>query len=135
MKLVVDANILFSLSKETSSASEIVKRFNLKLFAPSFALEELSKYKDELEKKSKKDFKTIISSLKEKINFIEEPEYSGFLNEPKINISDPKDITYLALALKIKSPIWSNDNHLKEQSLITVFTTSEIIELLSESID
>ena len=132
MKLVVDANILFSLSKESSSASSISQKFNLKLFAPKFALVELFKYKEEVVKKSKRDFNLIISDLKEKVSFIDESEYSKFLSEPQIKISDPKDITYLALALKIKSPIWSNDQHLKQQSSITVFTTSELIEILGE---
>ena len=132
MKLVVDANILFSLSKESSSAYLILQKFNFKLSAPKFALLELSKYKEELIKKSKKDFDLIISDLKEKVNFIEESEYSEFLSEPQIKISDPKNITYLALALKLKSPIWSNDPHLKQQSFIVVFTTSELIEILGE---
>jgi predicted nucleic acid-binding protein len=132
MKLVVDANILFSLSKESSSASLISQKFNLKLFAPKFALLELSKYQEELSKKSKKDFTSIICGLKQKISFIDESEYSEFLSDSKIKVSDPKDITYLALALKIKSPIWSNDQHLKQQSSITVFTTSELVEILDE---
>jgi len=132
MKIVVDANILFSLSKESSSAYSISEKFNLKLFAPKFALLELSKYKEELIKKSKRDFESIISDLKKIVNFIDESEYFDFLSEPRIKVSDPKDITYIALALKIKSPIWSNDPHLKEQSSITVFTTSELIEILGE---
>jgi len=70
MKLVVDANILFSLAKESSSASLILQKFRFKLFAPKFALLELSKYKEELVKKSKKDFNSIISDLKEKVSFI-----------------------------------------------------------------
>ncbi|MEK6860226.1 MAG: PIN domain-containing protein [Nanoarchaeota archaeon] len=132
MKIVVDANILFSLSKESSSASSISQRFNLKLFAPKFALLELTKYKEELIKKSKRDFESIISDLKQRVSFIDESEYSKFLSEPRIKVSDPKDITYLALALKINSPIWSNDPHLKQQSSITVFTTEELIEILGE---
>lgn len=132
MKLVVDANILFSLSKESSSAYLISQKFNLKLSAPKFALLELSKYKEELIKKSKRDFESIMSDLKQRVSFIDESEYSEFLSEPQIKVSDAKDITYLALALKTNSPIWSNDPHLKQQSSITVFTTSELIEILGE---
>jgi predicted nucleic acid-binding protein len=132
MKLVVDANILFSLAKESSSASLILQKFKFKLSAPKFALSELSKYKEELIKKSEKEFDLIILDLKEKVNFIDEQEYKEFLSEPKIKVSDQKDITYLALALKIKSPIWSNDPHLKQQSSITVFTISELVEIFGE---
>jgi len=35
------------------------------------------------------------------------------------------------LALSIKAVIWSNDNHLKEQSLTPVFTTKELVELMN----
>jgi len=133
MRLIVDANILFSLIKEDSAASSIFKSHKPRLFAPKFALVELSKYKEELIKKSKLDsFKSILSLLNKKVVFVNESEYSDLLSDSQIKISDPKDIAYLALALKLKSPVWSNDPHLKEQSSILVLTTSEIIELFSE---
>jgi len=45
-------------------------------------------------------------------------------------IADPDDIDFLALALSADSAIWSNDPHLKQQSLAKVFTTKELIEKL-----
>ena len=50
MKLIADANILFSLAKPKTSDSELVKLYNIKLFLPSFAFGELFKYKSEIEK-------------------------------------------------------------------------------------
>jgi len=44
-------------------------------------------------------------------------------------ISDPDDIDFLALALLTNAAIWSNDSHLKKQSLVPVFTTDDIIKL------
>ena len=131
MKLIVDANILFSLSKEDTTASLILLQYKPKLFAPIFALEELSKHKEEIIKKSGfNSLNSIILSLKNKVIFIEKSEYSKFLSYSQIKISDSKDMAYLALSLRLKSPIWSNDPHLKEQSFIEVFTTAELLELL-----
>lgn len=133
MKLVVDANILFSLAKGSSTASEISRLAKLQLFSSNFALQELFKYKEDLIKKSEfNSFESIISDLKQKVKFINESEYSEFLAKKEIKVSDPKDITYLALSLKLNCPVWSNDPHLKEQKLVPVFTTSELIELLFE---
>ncbi len=132
MKFVVDANVLFALVKSSSVANELLFKHSLKLIAPDFALIELSKYKKELLKKSDfKTFKSLISSLKQKVIFVDISEYKELLKKMLSEISDPKDITYLALALKFKLPIWSNDKHFKEQSLVDSFTTKELIELLN----
>lgn len=131
MKFVVDANILFALSKHSSVANSLFSKFSLRLFAPDFALIELYKHKEELSKKSGIDFNSAIKSLKEKAIFIEKSEYSKLIKDFSSKISDPKDIAYLALALKLNLPVWSNDKHFKEQSSISVFTTEDLIKLLS----
>ncbi|MHA1105899.1 MAG: PIN domain-containing protein [Promethearchaeota archaeon] len=42
---------------------------------------------------------------------------------------DPKDTIYLALAIALKSKIWSNDKKLKHgQDKITVFSTEELLK-------
>jgi len=131
MKFVVDANVLFALAKSSSTANEILSRHSLKLIAPDFALVELYKYKRELLQKSNfKSFELLISSLKNKVLFVDNSEYENLLKSSSLKISDPKDISYLALALKLKIPIWSNDKHFKKQSSIDVFTTEELIEFL-----
>ena len=43
----------------------------------------------------------------------------------------PNDIDFLALALKLKLPVWSNDSHLKKQSKVIVYSTSELLKSLS----
>lgn len=131
MKFVADANILFALSKNSSVANSLVSKFSLKLFSPDFALIELRKHKNELSSKSGIDFNSAIKSLKDKVMFVDKSQYSKLIKEFSPKISDQDDVTYLALASKLNLPVWSNDKHLKEQSLILVFTTAELIELLS----
>ena len=42
---------------------------------------------------------------------------------------DPKDIVYLALAIALKSSIWSNDKNLKQsQTKITIYSTDQLIK-------
>lgn len=40
------------------------------------------------------------------------------------------DVPYLALALFLDIPIWSNDGDFKEQSLVKVYTTTELLQTL-----
>ncbi|MEK6850545.1 MAG: PIN domain-containing protein [Nanoarchaeota archaeon] len=129
MKLVADANILFSLVNPKTSASELVKLHNIKLFSPSFAFGELAKYKSEIEKKSKISFDKTKETLKQHVSFIKESDFSPLFKQFK-DFIDEKDIPYLALSLSLNLPIWSNDPHLKQQSSIRVFTTEELINIL-----
>src|SRR3989339_129403 len=111
MKLVLDSNILFSLMNPNSTASFLF--FSLK------------------SKLSLQEFKSRLKQIEESVRFINELEYKHFFKTAKKSISDEKDIDFLALALSTNSVIWSNDKHLKEQSLIPVLTTEELIKLSS----
>ncbi len=131
MKLIVDANILFALAKKESQTAKLVDRCNLKLFSIDYALAELMKYKEEWVKKSGRDIDEIMQALEEKIEFIPVKDCRIEIQECEKMISDANDVVYLALARKLRIPIWSNDPHLKEQSLIPVITTAELIDLLA----
>ena len=41
-----------------------------------------------------------------------------------------EDAPYLALALCLKIPIWSNDGGFQEQRKVKIYTTAELIERL-----
>jgi len=43
---------------------------------------------------------------------------------------DEKDIMYLALALKLKSAVWSNDKKLKTQDKVKVYSTNDLLGIL-----
>jgi predicted nucleic acid-binding protein len=127
MKLVVDTNIIFSLFKSDSFTRRLIKENNLQLFAPEEIVEELRKYSDEICRKAKiekKKFLEDIILLNKIIEFKKPSEIS--LEFAKDLISDKADEVFLALAIELKIPIWSNDNHLKEQTSIKVFTTPEL---------
>ena len=65
-------------------------------------------------------------------NLILHEDLTLYLDEAEKISPDPKDVAYLALALRKKIPVWSNDKALKEkQESVRIFTTKEIIDLLN----
>jgi len=133
MKLIIDNNILFSLMKPDSVSSKIFVFLNCELIAPSFIQHEFNKYKDECFKKSglsKKDFDKRKNEILSKINFIEFKEYKEFIKEALKGLTDEDDSPYIALGLKIQSPIWSNDKDLKKQDRITILSTEDLVHIL-----
>ena len=142
MIFVVDSNVLFTFFWKDSAFEGIVSK-EIKLFSPEFALKEINKHSSEIMKKSgltETEFKKKKEELPKRVKFISLEEYSDFLKQAELlakNLSETeksellKDIDFLALALKLCCSIWTNDNLFKKQSEISIFTTKEMIELLS----
>src|SRR3989344_4071003 len=109
---IVDTNILFSF------------------FSPEHALIEINNHTREIISKTgitNDKFKELRTDLAICVNFIPIEEYAGFLNESLSLLSKHRDdIDFIALALKLNLPIWSNDYHLKEQKRVKVYTTKEL---------
>ncbi len=129
MDLVVDTSVVFSLFKSDSFTNKLLRKYDFKLFAPKELIEELHKYSEIICVKSKiaKDkFEKDVALLSELI----ELKNASRSFEDKANklISHKADVPFLALALELNIPIWSNDPHFKEQRLIEVFTTKELVE-------
>ena len=132
MRLIVDANILFAALIKEGSTAELLISDKLQLFAPEFLFTEFAKYKELILKKThrkEEEFDQFLDLLKEQITIVSKKEIKPFLEEADKLSPDPKDSMYLALAIALKSDIWSNDKKLKEgQSKIIVYTTEELIE-------
>ncbi|MBS3102332.1 hypothetical protein J4458_02705 [Candidatus Woesearchaeota archaeon] len=139
MILVLDNNILFSIMNPKSVASYLFSSLKADFFTTEFALSELNKHKADCLSKSKlseHEFGLRLLEAKALIKFFKSSEYSSFLAGAIDSLpEDPKDSPYLALALSIKAAIWSNDPHLKKQSLVKVYSTKELIDkLLNEEL-
>ena len=131
MKFVVDTNIIFSLFKASSFTTELIKEFDVELIAPRKLLDELFNYSELICSKAgltKEQFKDKISLLPEIIEF-KTPSRASEEEASKL-ISHKTDIPFLALALELKIPIWSNDSHFKGQDFVKVFNTEELKEFL-----
>ncbi|PIN93037.1 hypothetical protein COU54_04775 [Candidatus Pacearchaeota archaeon CG10_big_fil_rev_8_21_14_0_10_31_24] len=130
MNLVADTNILFSLCNKNSTANLLTHKHQLNLFSLNYALLELEKYKETLIKKSNQSFTDSINLLKQLVQFINVKDLKKEIQECKFLTQDLADIPFLALAKHLNITIWSNDSHLKEQSLIQVFSTLDLLKLL-----
>ena len=133
MKLVLDNSSLFSIMNPNSVSAYLFSSIKAEFFAPEFIKLELDKYKESCVSKSglsKHEFEIRQTEVERNIEFSEESEYDEFLDKAIKNLPDPKDAPYLALALSLNASIWSNDSHLKEQSLVKVLSTSELVKLL-----
>ncbi|MBA3064549.1 hypothetical protein FP803_03875 [Candidatus Woesearchaeota archaeon] len=133
MKLILDNNILFSLMKPDSVNSYLFSILKVEFCAPEYIKSEFEKYKSDCLFKSQlseHEFKIRQTELEGDIKFFKLSEYKSFLKKAIGSLSDPDDSPYIALALSINASIWSNDSHLKQQSLVKVFTTAELIEKL-----
>ena len=135
MKLVIDANVAFSLLKKDSFTRRLSKEYSLELYSHKYILEELEEHSEELcellnvSKDKLERLKIILSKL---VN-LEKKVSPQQLNRARSLVPDPDDKEYLALALKLSCPVWSNDPHFKQQSVVQVFTTKKLAEFLESN--
>jgi predicted nucleic acid-binding protein len=129
MDLVIDSNILFAALLKESGTSDIL--FKHTLYAPEFIFEEFRKYRDYLRGKTKRNeenFNEFFDLFERNVILIPKEEIDPFMERAGKISPDEKDTVYLALALKLKCGLWSNDRDLKEkQNAVQVYTTEELI--------
>jgi predicted nucleic acid-binding protein len=69
--------------------------------------------------------------LRGEITIVPSSQFIEFLPEARRNLSGhPKDVPYLALALKLNCPIFSGDKTLKQLSPLRVLSPGEVLRLL-----
>ncbi len=134
MDLIVDANILFAALITEGLTSELLFREDFQLHAPDYLFYEFEEYRVYLMKKTRRsndDFDELLEVLRRRIILVPIEEIQPYVEEA-IKISpDVKDVPYIALALKLHIPIWSNDKSLKNgQNSVLVYNTGEIRHLI-----
>ncbi len=136
MQLIVDANPLISILIKPGKPVDLLFVEELELVAPQLLFQEIEHNIEIIVNKSelnKDEIERFIEILKKKIKIIPEEEFLQFRNKAEQICPDEKDITYFALALYLKCPIWSNEKRLKEQDEINVYSTHELIRLFGIS--
>ena len=131
MDLVIDSNILFAALLKESGTSDIL--FKHTLYSPEFIFEEFKKYKEYLKGKTKRteeNFNELFDLFERNVILISKEEIDPFIEKAEKISPDAKDTPYLALALKLRCSLWSNDRDLKEkQNTIQVYSTEELIKM------
>ena len=130
MRLVLDNNILFSIMNPKSAASYLFSSLRAGFSAPEFIKSEFNEHKGDCLFKSKlseHEFEMRQAEVENAINFFKLSEYDDFLEASANALPDSDDADFVALALLLKAAVWSNDPHLKQQPLVKVYTTAELI--------
>lgn len=132
MKLVIDANVLFSALLKDSATRKLVIDRRITLFAPRFLILEYAKYADELRRKSrleKNAFSDLTKRLLRRIKLVSDEEIMPYYAAGQSLVSDKKDAPYVACALSVGAELWSQDRHLKGIR-VRNWTTKELMEKL-----
>jgi predicted nucleic acid-binding protein len=133
MELVVDANILLAGFMKAAVTRELLLDVRLKLHAPEHLIYETRKHllgNPGLRKRiglSPGQIEEVWFILTQNIESHAQADYQKtYLSALKI-APHPEDAPYLALALSMEIPVWSNDKGMKAQNKIKVLTTHEIL--------
>ncbi len=133
MDLVIDANILFAALVKRGFTADFLLRNDLHLYAPEFIFEEFEMYKDLLKRKTgrtEEEFTLFMEVIQRRIILVPHEEIDSYLEKAEKISPDIKDVTYIALALRLNCAIWSNDKALKEkQKAVKVYHTHDLAGL------
>mgnify|MGYP001618687764 CR=1 FL=1 len=134
MKIVIDSNRIIAALIKEGTTREIIFTETIDFIAPDFIKIETSKYKDEIMKKvniTSEEFDILLSLIFEHIEIIPKADYEKHLHKMEKEISDTKDIPYLATALATQADgIWSHDSHFIQQKKVKIFSNIDILKII-----
>jgi len=136
IRLVVDTNILISaLLKDESITARLLRSNACSYYYPWDGLTEINYYKDYIISKRNKhiqasSFEHALQFVLGSISVVPSEMYSYRMKEAFsiIKDRDPKDTPFLALALQLGSPLWSNDKHFQDLPEVIAYSTGALIE-------
>lgn len=124
MRLVLDANRLFSALLKDGSTRKAIFETDAILFAPEYLKKELSKHRDHLRRRSRMpaaDFSRLVEEILQQITWVPDAAIAAHLAEAKraLGAVDMDDVPYLACALAVRADaIWSHDGDFDKQTLV-----------------
>ncbi len=138
IRLVVDTNVLISaLLKDDSLTARLLRTNACAYYYPWDGLTEIDYYRDYIISKRAKyiqasSFEHALQFVLGSICIVPSEMYSCRMKEAfsLMKDRDPKDTPFLALALQLGSPLWSNDKHFKDLQEVVVYSTGSLIEHL-----
>lgn len=134
MMIVVDSNRIVAALLKNSTTRGILFNNKFDFIAPEFLREEIEKHEKEFNKKANmtdKEFHVLLSLIFKSVTLIPKIEYNKYIERLKTEISDLKDVPYIACCIATHSEgIWSHDPHIKEQDKVNVFTNIDMLRLI-----
>ena len=95
----------------------------------------LIKYSKDIIQKSrinKEYFNKSLEELNKYVKFVDRNEFLEWINKVEDISPDKEDIDFLALAYKENCMLWSNDKILKNQQLIKIISTTDLLQILEK---
>ncbi len=135
MKLIVDANVLFSALIAGGKTRELFYSEKLNLIAPEFLLTEVEDHQEEICEKSglsEEEFEFILILFRKRIDIVPKEDFEEYLIKANKYCPDPDDTEYFALAMSEDAILWSDEKRLKDQGEVKVISTSELISMLKK---
>ena len=142
MKIVVDTNIIFSgLLSPNGIISDLLLNSSetFDFYSPSYLLDELKNHKKKLLKisgLSENELDILQRNLFKKIDLIDLESIRESTWEKAMELTknvDEFDVPFIALALELKSPLWTGDkkliNGLNKKGVDWILTTEIITEI------
>ncbi|MBS3127267.1 PIN domain nuclease [Candidatus Woesearchaeota archaeon] len=125
--IVVDANPIIS-SLIGGFSREVLFRHDFEFVTTAFTIQEVKKYLPVIIKKSGVQEKLVFDLLNLLPLQIHPSEYyEDFRKKAQDLIADPKDVDILALALKLKCPVWSEDKVFEQIKEIKLLKTKDFV--------
>ncbi len=137
--LILNSNILFSIviAGRRSKAYRVVEKYELELFMSEEALIEFHRHAERLKRYSRKDFEVKAILAFTLVHIVPRELYGDRIKEAYSIAKrfDPKDTPFIALALKLSIPIWTEDKDIIKYGFqtrkYTALDTTAVEELLS----
>jgi len=121
--LVLDSNALFTIiiAGSRSKAYRIIEKYELNLFMPEEALIEFHRHAEKLRRYAIKDFETKAMLAFTLVHVVPRELYEDKLRDAYTIAErfDPKDTAFIALALKLNVPIWTEDKNIIKYGIQT----------------
>jgi len=121
--LVLDSNILFTIiiAGSRSKAYRVIEKYELNLFMPEEALTEFHRHAEKLRRYAIKDFETKAMLAFTLVHVVPRELYEDKLRDAYTIAGrfDPKDTPFIALALKLNVPIWTEDKDIIKYGIQT----------------
>ena len=132
-KLVVDANIVFSALSTRTFTFELIRLLHAKgvrLYSPQYIHEELADKTPKLLEYSglsRDELGLLLKVVFSQIDTMPKEEYTACMTEAEKLIKDHlEDVPYLALALKLDCPVWSNERRLAKLKEVKTIPTHKL---------
>lgn len=133
MKLVVDANVVISALIADSKTRELVVTLEADLLTPEVVHGEIETHEALIVEKSGMDpsqVERFLDLLFQHVETVPAGDFYPYIErvEEAIGNTDPDDVLYLACALAHDADVWSDDSDFREQDLVQVHSTDEVVE-------